>query len=244
MTMPLTRGELEHKAVRLEVKFLPQEGEGVFEGYASTFGNEDQGADIVARGAFAKSLQERGSNGVKMLYEHDPCQPIGRWLSLSEDSQGLLGKGKLSLGVSKSRDVYELLKDRVLDSLSIGYRVVDSTTERGNAAVRVLKAVDLREISVVAFPMNEKAVIQAVKSTDLPSDIAFLREFERRLVSESQLSRSKVGDVVALYKSLIKALSESGGEQVADAVCVKQPDVAWQVPFVDELRRLTDVARS
>ncbi len=218
MTKPLTRSELDTKAVRLDLKFLPQEGDGVFEGYASVFGNEDLGADIVARGAFARSLKERGVNGVKMLYEHDPCQPIGRWLDLIEDSHGLLAKGKLLLGVGKAKEVYDLLKEGVIDGLSIGYRVVKATSARGSESVRTLEEVDLREISTVLFPMNEMAVIGAVKSTDVPLDAAFLREFERLLVSESQLSRSKAGDLIAMFRGhkvalqkSLKALSESGG---------------------------------
>lgn len=236
MTKPLTRSELETKAVRLELKAL--DDTGIFEGYASVFGNEDLGADIVAKGAFANSLRQRGVSGVKMLYEHDPCQPIGRWLDLTEDNHGLLAKGKLLLGIGKAKEVYEMLREGIIDGLSIGYRVVKATSARGNEAVRTLEEVDLREISTVLFPMNEMATIQAVK-TDLPSEIAFLREFERRLVSESQLSRSKVGDIVSLYKSL-KALSESGGEVETMAAMPSPPPDAGLLTLADELRRLTE----
>jgi uncharacterized protein len=236
---PLTRTELEHKAIRFECKSL--DDTGVFEGYASKFGNEDLGADIVVRGAFANSLKDRGIRGVKMLHEHDTAQPIGKWLDLVENDYGLYCKGKLLIEqLPKAKEVHALLKEQILDGLSIGFRVVKSSSQRGADAVRLLEQVDLREISTVMFPMNELSVITSVK-TDLPTEVAFLREFERRLVSESQLSRSKVGDIVALYKSL-KALSESGGEVEAAVFLPKPPD-AGLLTFADELRRLTEAHR-
>jgi Escherichia/Staphylococcus phage prohead protease len=212
MTKPLSRTELETKAVRLELKAL--DDTGIFEGYASVFGNEDLGADIVAKGAFAASLRMRGVAGVKMLYEHDPCQPIGRWVDLTEDNHGLLAKGKLLLGVGKAREVYELLKEGVLDGLSIGYRVVKATSARGSESIRTLEEVDLREISTVLFPMNEKAVIGAVKTTDLPSDIALVREFERWLQRDAGFNRSKASQLTAGLNALIKAQRDAGGEAV------------------------------
>lgn len=237
---PLARNELERKAIQFEFKAL--DDAGVFEGYASRFGNEDQGQDVVVRGAFANSLRLRGINGIKMLHEHNCLEPVGKWIDLSEDDHGLRAKGQLLLDLPKAKEVYTLLKNQVLDGLSIGFRVVKAESGRGNEAVRKLLEVDLREISTVMFPMNEEAVISAVKSTDdLPSDIAFIREFERWLQRDAGFTRSKAGQVIAGYKSLIKAPRDAGGEQVAVS---KQPDVAWSSPFVDELRRLTDAARS
>lgn len=70
-----------------ESKLLPVQPsriglDGVFEGYASLFRIPDLGKDIVEPGAFRESLQRRGPGGVKMLWQHDPAEPIGRWSSL------------------------------------------------------------------------------------------------------------------------------------------------------------------
>ena len=48
---------------------------GVFEGYASLFDREDLGRDVIVPGAFRQSLSERGAQGVRMLYQHDPAHP-------------------------------------------------------------------------------------------------------------------------------------------------------------------------
>ena len=53
------------------------EPDGSFSGYASLFGRVDLGRDVVERGAFSRSLAERGAAGVRMLFQHDPNQPIG-----------------------------------------------------------------------------------------------------------------------------------------------------------------------
>ena len=60
-------------------------GDGSFSGYASVFGEVDLGKDVIERGAFLNSLVERGAKGVRMLYQHDPNEPIGAWESIRED---------------------------------------------------------------------------------------------------------------------------------------------------------------
>ena len=77
-----------------EVKLLPEpvaaiDSDGVFEGYASLFGVADLGKDVVMPGAFAESLARRGVGAIRMLWQHDAGEPIGRWLSITEDRRGL-----------------------------------------------------------------------------------------------------------------------------------------------------------
>jgi len=76
-----------------EVKFAPVdlksvEADGTFSGYASLFGTVDLGQDLVMPGAFRESLASRGARGVKLLFQHDPNEPIGVWLELNEDARG------------------------------------------------------------------------------------------------------------------------------------------------------------
>jgi uncharacterized protein len=234
---PLTRTELEHKAIRFECKSL--DDTGVFEGYASKFGNEDLGADIVVRGAFANSLKDRGIRGVKMLHEHDTAQPIGKWLDLVENDYGLYCKGKLLIEqLPKAKEVHALLKEQILDGLSIGFRVVKATSQRGNDAVRMLEAIDLREISTVMFPMNELSVITSVKH-DLPTE----REFQCWLQRDAQFSRSEAEHIIAHgLKSLLKAKRDAGGE-VETADFLSQPPDAGLAALANELRRLNEATR-
>lgn len=135
---------------------------GVFEGYASTFGNRDQGGDIVEFGAFAKSLKARGARGVKMLADHDPTKRIGVWTEMAEDATGLYVKGALMTEKSIGNDAYIDLKSGALSGLSIGGRA-SLTAQDGRKRARLIKEWDLYEVSLVTFPMNEAATITAVK---------------------------------------------------------------------------------
>lgn len=153
----------------LESKLLPIQPtriglDGLFEGYASLFRIPDLGKDIVEPGAFRESLQRRGPGGVKMLWQHDPAEPIGRWSSLIEDSRGLFVRGRLSLAVARAREIHALMRDGAIDGLSIGFRYEKARTEP-RTGLRRLERIDLWEVSVVTFPMLPQARIAAVKAT-------------------------------------------------------------------------------
>ena len=152
----------------LESKLLPLQPariglDGVFEGYASLFRIPDLGKDIVEPGAFRESLQRRGPAGVKMLWQHDPAEPIGRWSSLTEASRGLFVRGRLSLAVARARELHALMRDGAIDGLSIGFRHEKARTEP-RTGLRRLERIDLWEVSIVTFPMLPQARIAAVKA--------------------------------------------------------------------------------
>lgn len=166
------------KAVALDLKREPDQ-DGIFEGYASVFNVVDQGMDVVERGAFRKSL---GTRRVKMLWQHDQSQPIGVWDVIEEDERGLYVRGRLLKEIEKGREAMALLKAGAIDSMSIGYRTIESAPE-GDGMVRRLKEIDLYEISLVTFPMLPDAKVTAVKSIKTERDFEkFLRDagFSRR----------------------------------------------------------------
>jgi HK97 family phage prohead protease len=173
-------------ALAREAKFLPQAvaavaADGTFEGYASLFGLPDLGKDVVMPGAFAESLARRGAGGVRMLWQHDPAQPIGRWLAITEDARGLKVRGELNLAVARGREVRALLRDGGVDGLSIGFRVERATPDRA-AGVRRLEKVDLWEISVVTFPMLPDARVSGVKrslTSPGPGEVSFAAAIRR-----------------------------------------------------------------
>jgi HK97 family phage prohead protease len=141
------------------------DADGTFAGYASLFGKPDLGRDMVIAGAFRASLAKRGIGGVKMLFQHDPNQPIGVWLDIAEDARGLFVKGRLTAGVGRAREVLSLMRAGALDGLSIGYRTVRGRTD-AKTGIRRLLEVDLWEISVVTFPMLPEARVSSVKRGD------------------------------------------------------------------------------
>jgi HK97 family phage prohead protease len=162
-----------------ERKFLPElvsavDTDGVFEGYASLFGEADLGKDVVMPGAFSDSLRKRGAAHVRLLWQHDPGQPIGRWLSIAEDIRGLRVRGRLNLAVSQARDIHALMRDGAVDGLSIGFRVERARAERPTG-LRRLEKLDLWEISVVTFPMLPGARVETVKRSSLPLAVQIRR---------------------------------------------------------------------
>ncbi len=112
---------------------------GLFEGYASLFGIADLGKDVVMPGAFADSLARRGPSGIRMLWQHDAGQPIGRWLSIAEDPRGLKVRGRLNLAVERARDVHALIKRRR------GRRPVDRLSRRARPRRASDRAAPARE---------------------------------------------------------------------------------------------------
>lgn len=122
-----------------------------------------------APGAFARDIAARAGDfrGVKMLYQHDRTEPIGRALELSEDASGLYGAFAISR-TARGDEVLELLRDGVLDSFSIGFRPItpspDSPIPR-DGRVRRTKAA-LREASVVTFPAYAGALVAGVRALD------------------------------------------------------------------------------
>ncbi len=138
------------------------EPDGTFSGYASLFGKVDLGKDVVERGAFSASLRARGAAGIRMLYQHDPNQPIGAWTEIREDARGLFVRGRLTREVARAREVLSLMRAGALDGLSIGFRAVRARRDAAGGVRRILEA-DLWEISVVTFPMLPGARVEAVK---------------------------------------------------------------------------------
>lgn len=147
----------------LETKFIDMrdglaQGDGVIEGYASLFGVTDDGGDEVAPGAYAASLARRG-RGVKLLWQHDPAQPIGVWERIEEDLRGLRVTGRLLTEIRAGAEALALLRAGAIDGLSIGYRTLRSEKKPGGG--RKLLEIDLWEVSLVTFPMLSEARARA-----------------------------------------------------------------------------------
>ena len=152
---------------------IPIGADGRFAGYASLFGRLDDGGDMVMPGAFAGSLNNRGARTIRMLFQHDPKEPVGLWERIEEDGTGLYVEGRLTEGVPRADALGRLIAARALDGLSIGFRTLKAQRAGG---VRRLLAVDLWEISIVTFPMLDGArIARAAPADAVASAIKALR---------------------------------------------------------------------
>lgn len=188
----------------METKHIPMElkasGEqGTFAGYGSIFGNVDLHGDIVEKGAFAETLKERPIEHVGLYWMHDPREPIGKWSIMEEREQGLWVEGKLTLGVSRAREVYELMKDGAVTGLSIGYRTRKYELDDEND-IRILKDVELFEVSAVSGPANEEARIAGVKSAKDFANLATVREANQAL-RDAGFSQREANAFISRVKS-------------------------------------------
>jgi uncharacterized protein len=147
----------EIRTTSTDFELRAEEGDGMtFTGYASVFNSssEDLGGfrEFVAPGAFKRSLQAR--NEIKLLWNHDTSEPLasvrGGSLQLVEDNHGLKVTAKLP-NTTRGRDVAELLRSKVIDSMSFGFNVIKDSWSN-NGAVRTLESVRLSEVSVVTYP--------------------------------------------------------------------------------------------
>lgn len=131
---------------------------GRFSGYAAVFAVADSGRDLIAPGAFSRTLATRTKP--PLLWQHDMTNPIGTIDQISEDNRGLFVSGRFSLGSQRGHDANSLVRDGALNGLSIGYRVTQSKRDT-KRNLRILTEIDLVEISVVTFPMQPLARLVA-----------------------------------------------------------------------------------
>lgn len=148
---------MEYKALQFKSDDV-NESSRTFAGYASTW-DEDLGGDIISKGAFNKTMERK--DRIKVLWQHN--EPIGKSLNMGTDSKGLFVEGQ----ISKTRlgdEAIELMKDGVIDQMSIGFSIPHGKSEYNEKGNRLIHEVKLYEYSLVTFPMNEKAIITSVKS--------------------------------------------------------------------------------
>lgn len=196
----------------LEIKGLQDKQ---FEGHGSIFGNVDLGGDIVLPGAFQKSLAQHKKAGSlpQMFWMHDQSRVPGKWLGMSEDSEGLAVKGVLA-DTELGNEIHTLLKMEAVRGLSIGYVTTDQGFDKqGN---RLIKEADLWEVSVVSLPMNPLAQVAHVKSR-LSADGAYVPtpgEFEAEF--------RRMGCSKRVARKLIAMIFDSSGETLDDEIDEKE----------------------
>lgn len=153
--------DIERKDLPLHLTAIKASGDGThtLEGYASVFGGQpDSYGDVILKGAFAESLRQRTP---KLLWQHDSEVPIGKALSLEEDDHGLFGRWQLA-NTQKAQEAFLYVSEGLVEGLSIGFITQESEYDaQGN---RLLKKLDLREISTVTMPANERALISGFKT--------------------------------------------------------------------------------
>lgn len=219
--MKRKHGTLKVRDFDLKVKAV--EDDGTFTGYGSVFGVTDSYGEIVAPGAFSDSLKEIDRKGrpVPVLWQHRSSAPIGVWSDLKEDDHGLHGTGSLLINdVGQAKEAHALMRAKAVSGLSIGYWVRESSFDE-KTGIRTLTKLDLVEISLVTFPANDDARIDAIKMKLAHGELPTLSEFER-LLREAGFSKTKAAVIANRgLAHLLRSESEGSGEKQAEVDAMK-----------------------
>lgn len=199
---------LERRALTTPLEVRAADAVRTASGYAAMFNSEtDIGGyfrEVIAPGAFAETLK---TSDVRALVDHDTGRVIGRMsagtLRLSEDDAGLRAEIDLP-DTTEGRDLAVLLARGDISGMSFGFMVrKDTWDETGPVPVRTIQAVDLFEVSAVAFPAYDDTSI-ALRSLDEAreakkeigkrnADAAKRRIEERKAVAEQKFRKLSPG---------------------------------------------------
>lgn len=175
------------RAVRLGVHGLETRGDGrTIAGIAAPFGtpttirdNLGTYTEIIERGAFARTIKERGPARVKLLAQHDAAAfPIGRATMLREDAGGLYAEFRVA-ETPRGDEALQLVKEGALDGLSIGFAVLRDAWTNDPTTRHLLEA-KLLEVSLVSWPAYDQARVTAVREAVTPTLAAAMRQLELR----------------------------------------------------------------
>lgn len=208
------------------------------EGHAAVFGNRDSYGDIIQPGAFARTLSnDRGR--IKVLWQHDPSNPIGKPSEMREDETGLFVKARIA-DTTLGRDAMALIESEIVTELSIGYTAVVEEYDH-ERDVRHLTEIKLFEFSPVTWAANELAKITAVKQA---SDLDLVLDRLDRLKwaggrVESDRLRSRIKLAITNLDALL--VDQTPDSDVAAPSGTPQPAEAAPDPVHAALAPLSDL---
>lgn len=182
-------------------------------GYAAVFGNIDGARDMIIKGAFAKSISERGpgsaNNSIIFLWQHDMKDPIGRITKLAEDAKGLYFEAVIDEIEQGDRAVTQL-QSGTLKQFSIGFNYVWDMVEYDlDQDCFICKEIYLAEISVVSLSCNDEATLVGMKGEDIEDAQAIARaDFE------TICKKLRMPDAYALKASVDKLIALASARPV------------------------------
>jgi HK97 family phage prohead protease len=151
-----------------------------FSGWLARYGNQDRHGDIIEKGAFKESIDNK--KVYKLHYNHKVTNDgwfetgdlkseldmvIGTFKAFEKD-EGVWVEAELFNDEENARKVYKLLKKGALSEMSIGFSMMSSKDYEWDDDLngyRIKKAL-IFEGSVVGVPANPLATIEQVKSLE------------------------------------------------------------------------------
>jgi len=165
MTTPLIRDKMKGQLFTSITKIQEDEEAGgiYIEGFANTT-SKDRADDIILASAWenASALENFRKNPI-MLFNHNYNEPCGTFLEVEPRDNGLWVRGFVSSAAEK---VYRLVKEGILKTFSVGFRIPNHDAIQYNEAddAWLIGALELHEISIVAVPCNQDSTFSVAKS--------------------------------------------------------------------------------
>ena len=160
---------MEIKDFRADLEIKADGEEGQIFGIAAGIGNKDHMDDIIEPGAFKRTIDARDldKRPFPILNQHQRDAGIGATTAIEEIKKGLRVAGQLVMDIQLARDVFALIKAKVVTGLSIGFRIPKGGAEWDqDSGVRRIKEINLLEWSPVTFPANEQARLTGTKGIE------------------------------------------------------------------------------
>lgn len=189
---------------------------GSFEGYASMFDGVDAYGDTIVKGAYAETLQNR-TRPVAMFFNHisrrsDMPAKIGVYEDMQEDDYGLKVKGRLTVGHPTADAVLASMKNGTISGLSIGYMVPAGGAEKRDN-IRLLKKIDLIEVSIVEEPADLGALIDRSSIKNAVDEMKSLACAEKILREAGNFSGNAATDFVSKLRAVIQREAGDAGSK-------------------------------
>lgn len=174
------------------------EDKHVIEVKFASFGNVDSDGDLLVKGCFAKSINDRGPESstnrkIAFLWQHDMRDPIGKIMKIEEREDGAYATVQLSDfdAVPNAKRAYYQLQEGTLNQFSFGFNYIwDKMDYDEEKDVFIIMEVKLYEISVVTMGANEE--------TEYIGEIDDMKAFVRDLKEKN----------LAKYNELKQAINE------------------------------------
>jgi len=189
---------------------------GSFEGYASMFNGVDAYGDTIVAGAYKETLQNR-TRPVAMFFNHisrrsDMPAKIGVYEDMCEDDYGLKVKGRLTVGHPTADAVLASMKNGTISGLSIGYMVPAGGAEKRDN-IRLLKKIDLIEVSIVEEPADLGAMIDRSSIKSAVDNMKSLADAEKILREAGSFSGNAATDFVSKLRAVIQREADDAGSK-------------------------------
>jgi HK97 family phage prohead protease len=197
-----------------ELKFVSDDDTGEFIGYGSIFNSTDKSGDTIRKGTFVDAINKQMP---KMFVNHRHFDiPPGDWLTAKEDDIGLLLEGKIDLNHRDGPSLVSAMKRKAMEGLSTGAIRSTMQFERKSEGGRNITKADLKEVSIVTFPMEESATILSVKSEiESIETIRDCEMFLRDVGLSRSMAKALIGQLRPLYQREVDAECEQKEAQSA-----------------------------